>query len=76
MSRYRRRLLIASLFAAFLLPTSIRAEVTQLEITSKQPFGTFRPGDYVIWQGRVAVIIQAAASSTAFGPLPPSPAPR
>ncbi len=30
-----------------------RAEVTRLEITSKQPYGTFRAGDYVIWQGRV-----------------------
>ena len=28
------------------------AEVTKIEFTSKQPFGTFRAGDYVIWQGQ------------------------
>ena len=29
------------------------AEVTRIEFTSKQPYGTFRAGDYVIWQGRI-----------------------
>ncbi len=29
------------------------ADVTRIEFTSKQPFGTFRGGDYVIWQGKV-----------------------
>ena len=29
------------------------AEVIRLEITSKQPYGSFRTGDYVIWQGKV-----------------------
>jgi hypothetical protein len=29
------------------------AEITRLEITSKQPYGTFRTGDYVMWQGKV-----------------------
>jgi hypothetical protein len=29
------------------------AEVTRIEFTSKQPYGTFRAGDYVIWQGKV-----------------------
>ena len=29
------------------------AEVTRFEITSKQPYGSFRTGDYVIWQGKV-----------------------
>lgn len=27
--------------------------ITHLEITSKQPYGSFRTGDYVIWQGKV-----------------------
>src|ERR1700749_1309991 len=36
---------------AMALPAS--ADVTRLEFTSKQPFGTFRSGDYVIWQGKV-----------------------
>src|SRR5690349_15925741 len=30
-----------------------RAEVTRIEWTSKQPFGTFHAGNYVIWQGAV-----------------------
>ena len=29
------------------------AEVTRIEFTSKQPYGTFRAGEYVIWQGRI-----------------------
>ena len=29
------------------------AEVTQIDFTSKQAYGTFRVGDYVIWQGRL-----------------------
>src|SRR4029077_17845436 len=29
------------------------AEITKIEFTSKQPFGTFRTGDYVIWQGKI-----------------------
>ena len=29
------------------------AEMTRLEITSKQPFGSFAAGDYVIWQGKI-----------------------
>jgi hypothetical protein len=32
---------------------SATAEVTKIEFTSKQPFGTFRTGDYVIWQGKI-----------------------
>ena len=32
---------------------SASAEVTRIEFTSKQPFGTFRAGDYVIWQGKI-----------------------
>ncbi|HLH92187.1 MAG TPA: alpha/beta hydrolase domain-containing protein [Xanthobacteraceae bacterium] len=30
-----------------------RAEVTRIEWTSKQPFGAFRTGNYVIWQGQL-----------------------
>ena len=33
-------------------PSAI-AEVTRIEFTSQQPYGTFRVGDYVIWQGRI-----------------------
>jgi hypothetical protein len=45
------------LFTAFLAVVAwacpAAAEVVRLEITSKQPYGTFRPGDYVLWKGRV-----------------------
>ncbi|HEY2876583.1 MAG TPA: alpha/beta hydrolase domain-containing protein [Reyranella sp.] len=44
------------LSAAFLLlawACPAAAEVVRLEITSKQPYGTFRAGDYVLWKGRV-----------------------
>jgi hypothetical protein len=36
-----------------LVATPARAEVTRIEWTSKAPFGTFRAGDYVMWQGRL-----------------------
>ena len=29
------------------------AEVTRLEITSKASYGTFRPGEYVLWKGKL-----------------------
>ena len=29
------------------------AKVTRLEITSKQSYGTFRPGEFVFWEGRI-----------------------
>src|SRR5215472_18547546 len=29
------------------------SEVTRIEFMSKQPYGTFRAGNYVLWQGRV-----------------------
>src|SRR5690349_16844877 len=35
------------------LATAAHAEVTRIEWTSKQPYGTFRAGHYVIWQGRI-----------------------
>jgi hypothetical protein len=35
------------------LATSAHAEVTRIEWTSKQPYGAFRAGHYVIWQGRI-----------------------
>ena len=32
---------------------SALAEVMRIEFTAKQPFGTFRAGDYAIWQGKI-----------------------
>lgn len=39
------------LLAAWACPAA--AKVVRLEITGKQPYGTFKPGDYVMWKGRV-----------------------
>jgi hypothetical protein len=39
-------------FGAAGIPAA-RAELTRLDITSQQPFGTFRAGSYVISQGRL-----------------------
>jgi hypothetical protein len=46
---------IAATFFILLLAGvgAANAEITRLEITSKQPYGSFRTGDYVIWQGKV-----------------------
>src|SRR5215470_18052119 len=49
---HRAMLLICLLgLCAAVRPAS--AEVTLIEFTSKQPYGRFRAGDYVIWQGRI-----------------------
>jgi hypothetical protein len=49
-------LMIMSLFCLLGLVGPARpaiAAVTRIEFASKQPYGTFRTGDYVIWQGRI-----------------------
>ncbi len=48
-----RFLRVAATLAASMLALTAGAEVTRLEITSKAAYGSFRAGDYVIWQGRV-----------------------
>jgi hypothetical protein len=43
-------------FCVLGLMTAIRpavAEVTRIDFTSKRPYGTFRIGEYVIWQGKI-----------------------
>ncbi|MBI3375103.1 MAG: hypothetical protein HY017_25555 [Betaproteobacteria bacterium] len=47
--------LVAAIFLISLLAgvEPAIAEVTRLEIASKQPYGSFSGGDYVIWQGKV-----------------------
>src|ERR1700760_510949 len=42
----------ACLLGLMALAGPVSAAVTRLEFTSKQPFGTFRTRDYVIWQGK------------------------
>jgi hypothetical protein len=50
----RFKTIAAPLVFALLVAAGIaRAEVTRLEITSKKPYGTFRSGDYVIWEGKL-----------------------
>ena len=44
---------LMSLAAALLLAGPAQAKVTRLEITSKQPYGSFRAGDYQRWDGTV-----------------------
>src|SRR5690242_19646444 len=51
MHAWGRGAVVAALLAVATTP--VAAKVTRLEITSKQPYGTFRVGEYVIWQGRV-----------------------
>src|SRR5271156_3796854 len=34
-------------------PVCADAKATRLEIASKQSYGTFRPGEFVFWQGRI-----------------------
>jgi hypothetical protein len=41
------------LFSLIAMARSASAEITRIEFTSKQPYGTFRAGDYVIWQGKI-----------------------
>ncbi len=42
---------VAATFFFALAPA--HAELTRLEIASKQPYGAFRAGEYVIWRGKV-----------------------
>lgn len=56
MPTIRSREIAAAVICLFGLVATNRpaiAEVTRLEFTSKQPYGTFRTGNYIIWQGRI-----------------------
>jgi len=46
-------LAIAAVALAVGFPVCANARITRLEITSKQSYGTFRPGEFVFWEGRV-----------------------
>ncbi len=46
------RFIVAGLLLAC-LGQAAQAKVTRLEITSKQPYGSFQAGDYVRWDGRI-----------------------
>lgn len=47
------KLLTMALALVVATVSAARAEVTRLEITSKASYGSFRPGAYVIWKGRL-----------------------
>ena len=49
----RPQTLFATLLVSVLAASAALAEVTRIEFTSTQPYGTFRPGDYVKWEGKV-----------------------
>src|SRR4051812_42881827 len=51
---------LAALLASAITP--VAAKVTRLEITSKQPYGSFRTGDYVVWEGKVHGELSATES--------------
>src|SRR5665213_3006734 len=40
------------------LPVSADAKVTRLEIAAKQSYGSFRPGEFVFWEGRITGELQ------------------
>lgn len=46
-------MLLLCLLTLFAASYPANAEVTRIEFTSKQAYGTFRAGEYVIWQGRI-----------------------
>ena len=46
-------LMLLCLVALFAACEPATAEVTRIEFTSKQPYGTFRAGAYVMWQGTI-----------------------
>jgi hypothetical protein len=45
--------IVMMLGAIGMAPSDALAKVTRLEITAKQPDGSFRAGDYVRWEGRI-----------------------
>jgi hypothetical protein len=47
-------LVISALACTIGLATPAAAKVTKLEISSQDSFGTFKPGEYVWWQGRIS----------------------
>jgi Alpha/beta hydrolase domain len=57
------RLTVAALAASALIsgigfPLTAEAKLTRLEIASKESYGSFRPGEFVLWEGRVVGELQ------------------
>jgi hypothetical protein len=53
----------AALGIAGMVASPALAKVTRLEITSKHPYGSFLPGDYVRWDGRIIGELAPAAEA-------------
>ena len=53
MTRFASALSAAAAVSLLAVSVPAAAEVVRLEITSKTPYGSFRPGDYVLWRGKV-----------------------
>jgi hypothetical protein len=53
----------AAIGIAAMAPPCAIAKVTRLEITTKQPDGTFQAGDYVRWEGRIHGEISPSAET-------------
>jgi Alpha/beta hydrolase domain len=49
----KTRLCVAAALVLSFVGLTAQAKVTRLEITSKQPYGSFRTGEYVRWEGRI-----------------------
>jgi hypothetical protein len=47
--------IVSALLAASVFSTAVpaAAEVVKFEVTSKAPYGIFRPGEYVLWRGKM-----------------------
>jgi len=48
----------SALISAIGFPVTAEAKLTRLEITSKQSYGSFRPGEFLLWEGRVVGELQ------------------
>ena len=51
-------LAISSFIFCVGLSASAEAKIVRLEIASKQSYGTFRPGEFLFWEGRVVGELQ------------------
>jgi len=54
---------LATILGAIGMATGALAKVTRLEITTKQPDGSFQGGDYVRWEGRIMGELSPAAET-------------
>jgi hypothetical protein len=56
---------VALTILALGFPVAAEAKLTRLEIASKQDYGSFRPGEFVIWEGRVVGELRPTSTRSA-----------